>query len=253
MPSLSQKYSTHFAEKPNQKYTCPNCKQGSLVPDDTSFKTSEPAYSKSEHAHDDWDPDWVTYRFTFTCVCDKKSCGEIAHVAGSGAVGQWYSEENQAEYYESYCIKSFFPAPNLIHIPKGAPIDVTALLEKSFALYWVDVSAAANALRASLEALLDKLQIPRSQKSTKGKMVRLTLHKRLEIWSKKQSDFADLCFALKEVGNLGSHGEDVQEKHYFGVLEIYAHVLVQLFENNAVKMKELAEKIKSEIKDKKTT
>jgi len=78
------------------------------------------------------------------------------------------------------------------------------------------------------------------------------LHGRLEFWSKKQSENAELCFALKEVGNLGSHGEDVSEKHYFGALEIYAHVLVQLFENDAEKMKELAKKIHSEIKNKKT-
>ena len=253
MSSLIQKFSTHFAEKPNQKYACPTCKQGSLVPDKTSFKASEPAYSKSAHDQDEWDPDWIEYRFTFTCVCDKKSCGEIAYVTGSGTVDQWYSEEGQAEYYDVFRIKTFFPAPNLINIPQDAPTEVILLLEKSFALYWVDVSAAANALRASLEALLDELQIPRTQKSAKGKMVRLTLHARLEIWSEKQSDFADLCLALKEVGNLGSHGEEVRKKHYFGVLEIYAHVLVQLFENNAMKMKKLAEKIKSEIKDKKTT
>ncbi len=247
MPSLRQKLSTHFADNPSQKYTCPTCKQGSLVPDDASFKELEPPHSKSEHNHEDWDPDWITYRFSFSCICDNKNCGEIAYVAGSGAVEERYSEKHQVERYTNYHIQSFFPAPSLIHIPKEASKEVTSLLEKSFALYWVDVSAAANALRASLEALLDQLKIPRSKKNTKEKVVRLNLHKRLEIWSTKQSDFAELCLVLKEVGNLGSHGEDVQENHYLGVLEIYAHVLAQLYEDDAARIKKLAEKIKSEI------
>lgn len=211
-----QKVSRHFAEKPRQKYKCPNCKSGSLVPDQSSFNTTQPNYSKFAHSHEDWYPDWIEYRFTFTCVCDKKSCGEIAYVAGSGTVGRRYDEKYQDEYYDNYRIQSFFPAPNLIHVPKDTPTDINSFLEKSFALYWVDVSAAANALRASLEALLDELQIPSTQKTSTGKMRRLNLHNRLEIWSKKQSEFAELCFALKEVGNLGSHGEDVREKHYFG-------------------------------------
>lgn len=112
----------------------------------------------------------------------------------------------------------------------------------------MDTAAAANALRASLEALLDNLKIPDTQENKKGENVRISLHHRLEIWSKQQTEYAELCFALKEVGNLGSHGDAVYEKHYFGALEIYAHVLVRLFENNAEEMKKLAKKIRSEIR-----
>ncbi|WP_162896766.1 DUF4145 domain-containing protein [Ruegeria sp. AD91A] len=161
---------------------------------------------------------------------------------------QRYAEDYDTEYYDSFRIQSFFPAPEIVRIPDDVPSEVSSLLEKSFALYWVDVSAAANALRASLEALLDELQVPDTQKNKKGKTVPVSLHRRLEIWSQREKEFAELCFALKEVGNLGSHGETVREKHYFGAMEIFAHVLVQLYENNAAKMKELAKKIRSEIK-----
>jgi len=163
-------------------------------------------------------------------------------------VSQWFDERGEQEYFDSFQIQSFFPAPQIIPIPKEVPFEVSELLEKSFALYWVDVSAAANALRASLEALLDKLQVPDTQNTKKGGTVRLTLHRRLDLWAQKEKEFAELCYALKEVGNLGSHGEAVREKHYFGVLEIFSHVLNQLFENNAAKMKKLAKKIRSEIK-----
>ncbi|CAD0185302.1 hypothetical protein RUESEDTHA_02188 [Ruegeria sp. THAF57] len=100
---------------------------------------------------------------------------------------------------------------------------------------------------------MDELKIPTTQKSDKGKVVQISLHRRIELWAETHEDYAELCFALKEVGNLGSHGERVREKHYFGALEIYSHVLTQLFENDAAKMKELAAKIRAEIKGKPVT
>ena len=57
-----------------------------------------------------------------------------------------------------------------------------------------------------------------------------------------------MCQALKEVGNLGSHGESVDDSHYFGILNIYSHVLFQLYENNAAEMKKLAADIRASIK-----
>lgn len=250
MSSLVNRVSRYFDDRPYAKYPCPTCKSGALVPDNSSFTVTEPQFSESGHRHYDWEPHWVVQRFTFSCVCDRKSCGEIAYVSGSGGLDQRYDEKFQSEYYSSFRIRSFFPAPEIIRIPNGVSNKVSSLLQKSFELYWVDVSAAANALRASLEALLDELKVPRTQKNNHEKTIHLALHQRLEIWSKTEKQFAELCFALKEVGNLGSHGETVREKHYFGAMEIYSHVLIQLFENDAKKMKELAERIRSEIKEK---
>jgi hypothetical protein len=79
----------------------------------------------------------------------------------------------------------------------------------------------------------------------------MTLHRRLEVWAATENDNAELCLALKEVGNLGSHGDTVKSKHYFGSLEIYSHVLKELFENNSKRMKGLAQSIRDEIKAKK--
>ena len=252
MTAKISRVSKYFADKPNFEFVCPTCEKGLLAPDKSSFVVTEPTYSKSAKKDEEWDPDWITLRFNLTCECNRKSCGEISHVSGSGQLDQRYDGLDQSEWYNSFCIRSFFPAPNLIQIPKGAPKNVVSLLKKSFALYWVDVAAAANALRASLEALLDELQVPETQKNAKGETIRLNLHRRIEIWSKQQNEYAELCFALKEVGNLGSHGESVSDKHFFGALEIYCHVLFQLFDNDAGKMKALAIKITSEIKKKKS-
>ena len=248
MPSLEQQFSRYFSGEPKRKFLCPNCKQGLLVPDQDSFFEVEPTHSRKAHAHDAWDPDWIERRFSFRSICNNHDCEEVAIISGRGGVDQAYDIEGGSEYYDFHSIQSFLPAPDIIPIPEGAPRDVGESLKRSFALYWVDTSAAANAMRASLEALLDELKIPKTQTTKKGDPIPLSLHRRIELWSETHQEYAELCIALKEVGNLGSHGESVREKHYFGALEIYSHVLRQLFENNAAKMKELAEKIRSEIK-----
>jgi hypothetical protein len=241
----------HFSESPDFEYACPTCNVGFLVPDKSTFQKIEPPYSKLAHQVDEWDPDWITYRFTLKCVCNKNECGEVAYVSGSGSVNQRYGYDGQPEYYEQFSIHSFYPAPKLCYIPSDTPSDVKSLLKKSFVLYWTDVSAASNALRASLEALLDELKVPEQEVTKAGKTVPMTLHRRLDVWSATHKDFAELCFALKEVGNLGSHGDTVESKHYFGSLEIYSHVLKKLYENDAKKIKVLAQSIRDEIKAKK--
>jgi len=241
----------YFSDAPDFEYLCPKCGVGFLIPDQNTFKSTEPEYSRNAHSHEEWDPNWITYRFTVTCVCTKKDCGEIAFVSGEGSVDQRYADDGQPEYYDHFSIKSFFPTPRLCHIPVDTPAKVEECLEKSFSLYWVDTAAAANSLRASLESLLDELKIPSRKKNTNGETVYISLHSRLELWSASDREHAELCFALKEVGNLGSHGELVSAKHYFGSLAIYEHVLKELFENNSTKMKALAQSIRDEIKAKK--
>lgn len=238
----------HFSDSPDFEYLCPQCGTGFLAPDQSTFKSTEPEYSRNAHSHEAFDFDWVTYRFFVICRCTKKDCGELAFVSGTGSVDQRYGDDGGAEYYNHFSIRSFFPAPRLCHIPTDTPKTVRECLEKSFSLYWVDTAAAANALRASLEALLDEIRIPRFKKNRKGETIHIALHHRLESWSVSDQDHAELCVALKEVGNLGSHGDSVKSKHYLGSLEIYSHVLKELFENNAAKMKELARSIREEIK-----
>lgn len=251
MKSVYKTIPRSFADKPTTKYNCPKCKDGQLVPLKESFVFEEPKHSKDAHSLEEWDPDWIEYRFIFKSVCNNDACGEVAIATGSGRVDQRYDYEHEAEYYERFQIRSFFPAPYLINIPEATPDEVREQIEKSFALFWPDLGAASNSLRASLEILLDQLKLPRTMIDKKGSEQRLSLHRRLEIWGEKDKEHADLCLVLKEVGNLGSHGDYVQPKHYSGALEIFAHVLSQLFENNAAEMKKLAASIQKDIRAKK--
>lgn len=248
MTTLQQKFSKYFGGKPFGRYPCPSCREGQLVPDKSSFFEIEPAHSKIARRAEDWDPDWIDRRFSYQCVCNNEKCSEVAFVSGVGGIDQAYGYEGEVEFFDFHKIKSFFPAPAIIPLPDATPGLVSEQLKRSFSLYWTDTSAAANAMRASLEALLDELKVPRNQKKGKDKIVPISLHRRIELWAETHKEYAELCIALKEVGNLGSHGETVRDQHYFGALEIYSHVLKQLFENDAASMKVLAAKIQAEIK-----
>lgn len=237
-----------FSDKPDESYLCGRCKKGHLVPVADSFELVEPAFSKDAHGHEAWDPDWIEYRFSFRCECSFKPCSDVAFVSGSGFVDQRYNWNGEPEYYNGFKICSFFPAPYLFAIPDVLPEQVLEALERSFALYWVDTSAAANALRASLEFVLDELRIPRSQKRRDGSDYRLVLQQRIEAAEKQKPDMKELFLALKDVGNLGSHGGDVTDGDYSDAVEIFAHVLTSLFQNDAQRIKELAQKLSAKMR-----
>lgn len=250
--TLSITASKHFFDVPDFEYTCPTCNVGFLIPDQSTFNKIEPPHSRGAHCHEAWDWDWIALRFFVTCVCNKADCGEQAFVSGKGHVDQRYGYDGRPELCDRFTIKSFFPSPRLCKIPLKTPVEVVKQLDRSFALYWVEESAAANALRASLEALLDDLKVPRDELSKNGKTIKMNLHRRIDVWAGTNKDYAELFYSLKEVGNLGSHGELVKARHYFSALEIYSYVLNELYENDAQKMKELAQNIQSEIKEMKS-
>ena len=81
-----------FDPKKPPKYPCPACDNGKLhlVPD--TIQIVEPAYSKSEHGHDAWDPDWITERFSMMLKCNDEECGEVVTVAGDTSVLEFYED-----------------------------------------------------------------------------------------------------------------------------------------------------------------
>ena len=136
------------------KYPCPECGKGQLAKLDGAHHLVEPAYSKNEHNHDAWDPDWIRERFSLMLQCSDKACGETVVFSGNTSLVETY-EEGPDGYEQSYTTvyhpKSAFPAPPIIAIPKNAPEEVIKPLMASFALYWVDAGAGAARVRASLE------------------------------------------------------------------------------------------------------
>ena len=227
-------------------YHCPQCTTGKLIPE-KDVSIFEPQYSK-----DEWDVvmevEARTFRFMTTCCCSNRSCGEIAMISGDKRV----TEHNfagvdgyETEYLEDFRIRSFHPTPYLCEVPPKTPKKVLKRLETSFALFWVDVGAATNALRICIEDLLTGCEVP----DVDGKGNDIWLHDRLELWgqittaSKKCGNLAtavDVLKAVKFLGNEGSHGSPISAEDYISGLRIFSYVLKELYDNEKDKVLALA-------------
>lgn len=226
------------------KFPCPTCKNGRLHLDKESIQIDEPTYSKDGSAHTDWEPDWDVQRFRLSLTCDTNSCGEVVVVSGDTTLSQYYDEEDSQWAYEALLRpRSFFPAPNIITAPSEAPEDVSKSIQLASGNFWVDPSAAANRLRASAEYLLDFLQIPRTKLNSSGKTYRLQLNDRIAAYEQVNAEHARSLTALRMIGNLGSHGQDVDIEALLDAFEIYEDTLDELCSQRKERIEALRQKL----------
>lgn len=235
-----------FSDFDQIDYHCPQCATGKLIPEKEAT-IFEPKYSE-----DVWDVvmevEARTFRFMTTCCCSNGSCGEIAMISGDKSVTEHNfagPEGYETEYLEDFRIRSFHPSPYLCEVPPKTPKKVLKRLETSFALFWVDVGAATNALRNCIEDLLTVCEVP--DVDDKGNDI--WLHDRLELWGKittASKNFGDLATAVdvlkavKFLGNEGSHGSQISAEDYVSGLKIFSFVLKELYDNEKDKALALA-------------
>ena len=91
--------------------------------------------------------------------------------------------------------------PSIIDVPRKCPDDVKGELKSSFSLFFMDANAAANHVRVALERLMDHFGVQCRQKDKTKKFVDLSLHRRIEIFAKKQTAVGAPLMALKWLGN----------------------------------------------------
>jgi len=225
------------------RFHCPRCSKGRLHARQ-DYVEAQPQYSKDECNHPDWEPGWDVERFHMTMQCNESVCGEIVVISGDITVAEYYDGE-----IDSWALvallrpRSFFPAPPIIVCPKEVPALVVDQLKVSFQLFWVDLNACANRLRISVELLLDHFGIPRTTITKKAKQERLDLHGRIAIFDKTSPEHAPTLTALRLIGNLGSHGEDVNREALLDAFEIYEHSLAELCGQRSARIDQLRKKL----------
>ncbi|KUL73965.1 MULTISPECIES: DUF4145 domain-containing protein [unclassified Streptomyces] len=187
---------------------CPTCTRGVLLPDPDSFVSEESATSRALVNHEAWEPEWIQGGFHGVLTCRKETCDRV-RVIGEMSVD--YSSRH-GEQYEIYWTPTLFlPALPLLENRELCPPEVGVRVDAAAKILWLDPSAAANRIRAAVEALMDDRGVIRRQLNSKGKVVRLDLDRRIAIFKKalsQHADAADLLLAVKWIGNVGSH-EDV--------------------------------------------
>jgi len=176
-------------------------------------------------------------------ICDNAACGEVVSVSGRAGVEQYehYGYDDQPESGFNTWLQpvSMFPAPPLFPIAKKFPAEVKKELMLAFQLFWTDRSASTSRLRTSLERVLDDKGIATSAPDKKGKLQRLTLFARIDLFEKatKDADIAESMTAMRVVGNLGTHGDEVIEGDYFDLLDVFEDALAEIYEQKTAKLK----------------
>ena len=105
-------------------------------------------------------------------------------------------------------------------------------------------AASTSRLRTSLERVLDDRGIPAFKAGKNGKQVRLFLNERIDMFELSTNDpeSAESMQALRVVGNLGTHGDQVKLKDYLNLLDVYEDALTEIYmqKKAAMKNKKLA-------------
>jgi hypothetical protein len=164
-----------------------------------------------EHDHEEWDPDWINLRIAIRLSCDNSGCGEYYVAYATGRFEYDYEDVDEGGYYSLFKIRSVVPSPSMIDVHENTPTAVSNQIEVATNAFWVDKRLSANALRTSLEILLDEL----------GVVKKYSLAERISEHKKTNPDDADRFDALRHIGNLGSHGQEVSDSALFDAFDIY--------------------------------
>lgn len=234
---------THVDENFGNSYPCPRCNKGRVRRGDNPVVLVEPHHSSRDHKIEEWEPDWIRMSFTTMLNCDNATCGEVVAVSGRAGVEHndyGYDGEPEDSGFNTWLQPvSMFPAPPLFPIAKNFPPKVKEELKLAFQLFWTDRSASTSRLRTSLERVLDAEGIAKSEPDKSGKLKRLTLFARIDLFEKatKDADLAESMTAMRIVGNLGTHGDEVIEGDYFDLLDVYEDALAEIYEQKTTKLK----------------
>jgi hypothetical protein len=224
-------------------WICPRCQIGVLALDEGSLTTTETADSIESRNLYDWQPEWFVQRFVCSLICLQRSCKETVFVLGRTKTEEWYDSEGEPADLEFLIPIFLYPAPDIFRIPTKCPNNIKEEIRRAFSLYWCDTGASANRIRSSIEMLLTHQKIKQAERTKKGKLQQLNLHRRIELYKTKQPDRGNELMAIKWLGNSGSHPSGLDKDDLLDAFEILDHVLDEIFVNRTKRISEMARQI----------
>jgi|CXWL01.1.fsa_nt_gi hypothetical protein len=231
-------------------WPCPTCSKGTLRIKDGSFFKAQPLRSREAGAHEDWDPEWITYVYSCLLICANDKCGEVVSSSGTGSVQHDPYEDNDGEWtwdtVDQFQPRFFEPPLALIEVPTTCPEAVRIPLWEAFRLLFAAPGAAANSIRIAIEALLTELGVKRFRVA-KGKRRFVMLHERIELLTSKHSGLKEPLLAIKWLGNAGSHADSADRAltadDVLDALELTEHILHEIFASRRARLAKLAKKV----------
>lgn len=184
----------------------------------------------------------------FSCMLECTDCKGECGLAGRlyETEEQFFSEDGyDSEWITEYIPGHFTDAPPIITLPPRIPESVGKQVNRSFQLFWLDAPSCANSIRSAVEELLTAQGVNRTNgRSKTGKARRmLGLHQRIELFQRRKPNLADKLFAIKWIGNAGSHVDSLERDDLLDAYEILQYVLDDLYVNPHSRIRSLASAI----------
>lgn len=230
-------------------WICPQCKSGKLVCPEKGIKTFEYKASKDEREADGWEPEWIRGSFVGILNCSNSKCKCTTVISGSMFVEQAVVSIDEPPYHTmeaaEHIVPNYFNPPlEIIPIHDYYKTEIVNCLKESFKLFWIDNSACANKIRVTVETIMNEQKVAKTTKNKKGERIQNKLHNRLEIFEKSNPEVAHLLFAIKWIGNEGSHEINaLQRDDIIIAYEILYQALERLYNDHPVKVMKMAKRI----------
>ena len=229
------------------RWACPSCMKSLLRVKAATFHAEETKESKKARGHEAWDPDWIEYVYSCLLECTNPACKDTVANSGTGSVGVDIEYDGNGSpsqtWGDFFTPKHFSPHLKIFLCPRGTPNNVSEEIEKSFSLFFSDAPSSANHVRIALEDLLTHLKIKRYEVRGKRRTF-LALHRRIELLPPRYKHLQNLFFAVKWLGNAGSHSDKVVTKDdVLDAYEIMEEILQDLFVKKTIQVNKLAKQI----------
>jgi hypothetical protein len=240
MPVVRQNWISVFGRNSFPGLPCPYCAPGKMKLVPGSLSVVEPTMSVKYRDNQSWEPDNVVQRWSARLECDEASCGEIVHMIGDTDLVETFVEEVDTWGLEDVLrVRAIFPAPPLFRVPISVPNKVRNELELAFQLFWSDLSASLGRLRTAVEKMLDDQKIKREGIDKNGDVFEMKLNDRINAFSKLAhgADAKDMLHGLRNIGNMGAHGNEVTREDLFDAIDVLEDVLLGIYEKGSIKAK----------------
>lgn len=221
------------------QWPCPSCQGGKLILNKKTLREEESAISIKAKGHDAWDPGWISGVFSAHLYCSNTQCKEKVVICGTYSS----AERGFLEFYKVFEPDFIFPAPDIFSIHENYPDDIKSETRKAFSLFWIDRDAAGNRIRSIVEMLLDHLKVKKRELTKKRKYRKLSLHNRILEYHPKNPDIGEQLFAIKWLGNFGSHSNGLTKDDLLDDFEMIEFVLDKLFVKNRKRLSSMARRI----------
>ena len=234
-------FKQEFTKNCPPEWICPTCGKSVLRIKPGTFHSDEVASSR-DHSYEYWGPEFKRYVYSCLLHCINDKCEEVVSSTGVGECREIIEREYERgplkQGYRDFFRPNYFDPPlRIIQIPEECPQTVVEPIEESFRFVLSSPSSAANTIRIAVEELLTNLKVKRF-KIVKRKRQGMSLHARIKLLPKKHEAIRDSLFAIKWLGNAGSHSlSNISFDDVMDAYEFLDHILQEVYAKKSEKLK----------------